>query len=80
MLELGKYMTVEWLGEGKTVYLDVRNKNSGESLGKIRWYGPWRQYCFYPTNALFNQSCLDLLARYLRHLNTRAPWDAFEET
>ena len=29
-------------------------------LGIIRWYGPWRQYCFYPAHdTVFNKECLN---------------------
>jgi hypothetical protein len=40
--------------------LIVRNKKSGGTLGYIEWYGPWRQYCFFPEgDTVFNRTCLD---------------------
>ena len=33
--------------------------NSGGSLGLVKWYGPWRQYCFFSAAAcVFNNGCL----------------------
>ncbi len=43
----------------KTGVWIVRSIRSGATLGTIRWYGPWRQYCFWPTTAtIFNTDCL----------------------
>lgn len=55
----------------RTVVVDVLSKSSGAPLGVVQWYGPWRQYCFYPANGtLFNGRCLadvfDLLGRMMR--------------
>jgi hypothetical protein len=39
--------------------VSVRNRRSGEELGKVRWYGAWRQYCFYPASlTIFNITCM----------------------
>ena len=33
--------------------------NSHIHLGDVRWYGSWRQYCFYPeANTVFNVGCM----------------------
>ncbi|MBY8999057.1 MAG: hypothetical protein KGD60_15125 [Candidatus Thorarchaeota archaeon] len=43
----------------KTSVFAVISKSSGEELGIVKWYGPWRQYCFFPTNdTLWNHGCL----------------------
>jgi hypothetical protein len=43
----------------KTRVVLVRNRRSGEELGKVRWYGAWRQYCFYPASlTIFNITCM----------------------
>lgn len=41
---------------------------SGGVLGLVKWYSPWRQYCFYP-NALttFSTGCLEDLKDFLAH-------------
>lgn len=47
----------------RTVVVKVSNARSKDRLGEIRWYGPWRQYCFYPVHAtIFNRGCLREIA------------------
>lgn len=31
----------------KTLVYRVVNNKWGDELGQIRWYGPWRAYCFF---------------------------------
>jgi hypothetical protein len=31
----------------KTSIWECRNKSSGTVLGEVRWYGAWRQYCYF---------------------------------
>ena len=55
----------------KTVVLHVYNK-SDQLLGRISWYGPWRQYTFnlWPeTHLIFNNGCLQDIADVLSSLN-----------
>lgn len=43
----------------KTGVWRVRARSTGAELGVIRWYSPWRQYCFYSApSAIFNTDCL----------------------
>lgn len=50
----------------KTSVWSCRNNRSGEELGVIKWYGPWRQYCYFPTvQAVYSAGCLDDIARFL---------------
>jgi len=43
----------------KTKIIWVRSVNHGDILGEIRWYGAWRQYCFYPkADTIWNIECL----------------------
>ncbi len=39
-------------------------------LGVVKWYGPWRQYCFsqIALMGVFNASCLDDIAEFIRSL------------
>lgn len=47
------------LGGRKTPIVYVCSKRTGAALGQIRWYGPWRQFCFYPEPAtIFNKGCM----------------------
>jgi hypothetical protein len=34
------------LPKTKTKIFHVRNRKSGDMLGSVQWYAPWRQYCF----------------------------------
>jgi len=38
----------------------VKSISKGNELGEIKWYGAWRQYCFYPAdNCIFNKTCMN---------------------
>ena len=46
--------------EGKTTKWDCINTKSGHPLGRVMWYGPWRQYCFHTVGqAIFSNGCLN---------------------
>ena len=33
-------------------------QNNNDLLGIVKWYRPWRQYCFFPEpNTVFNVGC-----------------------
>lgn len=51
---------------GKTLIFHVKSKSSGTLLGTIKWYGAWRQYCFYPEpSTIFNRGCLKDIENYI---------------
>ena len=40
-------------------------------LGEIKWYSPWRQYCFLPghnTYFVFSKGCLDDVSNFIGRL------------
>jgi hypothetical protein len=44
----------------KTTVWSCRTRH-GDALGEIKWFGAWRQYCFFPTYGLsmvFSAGCL----------------------
>lgn len=46
----------------KTKTIAVTSMSSGASLGAIKWYSPWRQYCFFPSNeCIFNKDCMRVI-------------------
>jgi hypothetical protein len=52
-----------------TKKIDVISTRSGEKLGRIAWFGRWRQYVFYPEpKTIFNPDCLDAINRKIRAL------------
>ena len=56
-----KYLKFENVEDmGKTETWNIRSKSSGFVLGQIKWYGAWRQYCFWPSShCVFNIECMD---------------------
>ena len=44
---------------GKTGRWSVLSRRSGDVLAVVKWYGPWRQYCFFPAaGTIWNKGCL----------------------
>ena len=49
---------------GKTYVWDVFCSNA--ALGQVRWYAPWRRYCFMPATAtVFDASCLSEIVEFI---------------
>lgn len=45
------------------------SRRSGDEIGNVRWYGPWRQYSFFPANqTVFNRGCLLDILDFLKQL------------
>lgn len=73
-----KYMTFELLGysdSGLTRIFVVNSKNGkaraddGFRLGIIKWYAPWRQYCFFPdSGCVFSKGCLNDIENFIQEL------------
>jgi len=52
------YVLVE--SKPKTDVFTVFSRSSLEELGTIKWYAPWRQYCFFPLEGtVWSRGCLD---------------------
>ena len=44
----------------------VSNKRDNGYLGLIRWYGPWRQYCYMPgLDVVLNRGCLERIIKFI---------------
>lgn len=53
------------------VYL-IRNIAHGSDLGRIYWYGKWRQYVFEPgLNTVWSFDCLAKIEGFLKQVNDR---------
>lgn len=56
----------------KTHVYRVRNKKSTCMLGSIKWYSPWRRYCFFtiPGEAveIFSSGCLSDIQSFIDQL------------
>ena len=60
LLVNSQYLEFDLVGDtGKTTIWNILSKSSGFILGKVKWYGPWRQYSFFPTaETIFNKECM----------------------
>lgn len=55
----------------KTAVWSCRNNRSDGQLGVIGWYGPWRQYCFFPNiSTVFNVGCMEDINHFIGQLAT----------
>lgn len=44
----------------KTRRWTVTSRCDGDVLGVIEWYGPWRQFCFFPEEgSVWSKGCLE---------------------
>lgn len=69
-IPLGEYMTAtDVTPEGrKTAVFHVRDRHGGK-LGEVKWYGAWRQFCFFPdgpNRPVFNNDCLNRISAFMR--------------
>lgn len=53
----------------KTTVWHCLNRSNDAFLAEIKWYSPWRQYCFFPgATTVFNISCLEDIGSFIRQL------------
>lgn len=53
----------------KTTEYWVKNKENGTCLGEIKWYGPFRQYSFFPEpDMVFEKTCLQDITDFIKAL------------
>ena len=67
---MSEYIEFELIAKKpKTEHYSVRNKKSSDILGWIKWYGPWRQYCFFPLHSMvFNIGCMRHIIDFIQKL------------
>jgi hypothetical protein len=50
----------------KTDTWEVWDVHEASHLGQVRWYSPWRKYCFFPdSNTIWEEDCLRTIAVFL---------------
>lgn len=68
-----KYQYVQFVKvaqKSKTSVWTCRNNRSGGELGRVRWYGPWRQYYYFPvTQAVYSRGCLKDICSFMEDLS-----------
>ncbi len=58
----------------KTSVWECRNNRSEGTLGIVKWYSPWRQYCFFTQSLseryeiVLNTSCLKDICHFMEQL------------
>lgn len=67
-MESSKWIYFELAHKGeKTCVWYVINRRSESAIGEIKWYGPWRQYAFFPVmGTVFNPDCMDHICKFIR--------------
>ena len=65
-----KYITfIEMAPKPKTRVFSCNNIHSMLEVGQVKWFAPWRQYCFFPTkDTTFNTDCLKDIAEFISGL------------
>ena len=69
-----KYISIHLVAQKpKTSVYEIRTKKLFNEvpvvLGRIWWYGQWRQYAFFPeTDTVWNKDCLDTIQTFLQRL------------
>jgi len=65
-----RYLTFKELpSSGKTAIYLVNSTSHGFTLGRISWFGRWRQYTFFPEpETVFNRECLNDISAFIRDL------------
>ena len=66
----GKYFSSVWFeSKPNTGIWLLYSKSSRAGLGFIKWYAPWRQYCFFPDKeTIWSKGCLEEINKYLAQL------------
>jgi len=66
-----KYLDfVECKPKAKTKVFNVRSRFTGDYLGCVKWYGPWRKYCYFidGIGLVFDSGCLADIQDFLNEL------------
>ncbi len=53
----------------KTKVYSVTKTHGGDFLGTVKWWGAWRQYCFFPDpDTLYSDGCLQAIVDFIKQL------------
>ncbi len=72
MLTDYEYIRIEKIDSKlKTNMYAIHNIKTGAVLGVIKWFGAWRQYCFFPNSlTIFSKGCLNDIESFLDNLKS----------
>jgi hypothetical protein len=52
--------------KAKTDTWEVWSLDEASHIGSVRWYSPWRKYCFFPSHeTVWEQDCLRHIAEFI---------------
>lgn len=58
-------MEVDLRDGRKTKVWAVMTLDGTACLGRVAWFGPWRKYCYFPTEkTVYEQDCLRRIAAH----------------
>lgn len=58
--------------EGRKTPIFYIAERGGGSLGEIRWYAPWRSFCFFSyADKVFDHGCMSMLLHWLEEANAQ---------
>lgn len=68
------YLVIDCKGpvakDAKTLLYYIWTKDRKSLLGEIRWYAPWRKYCFTPNMpTVWESDCLTFITKFLVDIN-----------
>jgi hypothetical protein len=66
-----EYLTFEKAAQQppKTSVWECKNAKSRAVLGEVKWFGPWRRYCYFPTvQAVYSAGCLNDISHFMGQL------------
>lgn len=72
VVAIGKYLSIhkEECAGGPTTRYRVMAKKPHSLIGWIRWYGPWREWCFLPCQGtVWSESCMKDVIELVKRLN-----------
>jgi len=52
----------------KTDVYDCRSISGGGVLGIVKWYPPWRCYCYFPENSIYNIGCMTDIINFISQI------------
>jgi hypothetical protein len=65
-----KYKYIEFFqveSKSKTSIWECRSEDN-YVLGVVKWYGSWRQYCYFTNNSIYHNGCLRDIAHFMDQL------------
>lgn len=52
----------------KTSVWQCRSVEDNYLLGTVKWYGAWRQYCYFTNDSIYHGGCLQDIAHFIKQL------------